>query len=177
MLYFCFPMGLILIYVSLDHFQFPTLPRWNTFTNQPDAPLLSASRFSLLIFSAQRHPYLLVSHFDSFALSSNELILRLPSSFPISGLASGQKKNETKAFWVILERLCDHSPALVFSLFKEGSWLLSFRMELTLLASCLLCLYYIPFQPLGLLTYFVSTRYYACLYHSQGRETIKHGLT
>ena len=67
---------------------------------------LSSSPIPLLLTKAFLPPLrVTLTHFTLF---SYERALRLPTSFPISGLAT---RSETKTLQIVLESFCVHSPA------------------------------------------------------------------
>ena len=82
-----------------------------------------------------------MSHHDSFCLLSYKLALRLPTSFPISGLARLGVKPILQIF---LESFCVHSPAHLFFCFLLALFacplsprnMLSFTVESILSSSC-----------------------------------------
>ena len=79
----------------------PILPNWNAFTERPVAPSPAASRppLSLFFFPRLFLPPLRVT-LTHFTLSFYERALRLPSSFPISGLARlGVKPRLCRSSW------------------------------------------------------------------------------
>ena len=125
----------------------PISPNWNNSIEQPVAPSPAASCPPLSLFYSSRCVCLLGIIVTHFTLLSYEWALRLPASFPISGLARlGVKPRLCRSSWrafafthpLMLPSTCSRDALLACPPFPPWN-LPSFTVESTLSSPCFHC--------------------------------------